>query len=219
MKKGLKYLELFLLLVTIKLIITFSYNEIIIHNYKNGNYHNNLYQILYFLNFYEPYIAYYNHGNILFQNNQYEEATKKYYQALQKNPPQTKICDIRINLSLAMIYQIDTTNDSKDVLEQLELAKNNLYENHCASPTNEEGRSQDAENLEEEIQQLEEQIQYSSSNNNTPTKEEGNSSEKEDTDIEGKLKDNEKEANANRQSDLNSYENLGDFEYYSGKRW
>ena len=33
----------------------------------------------------------------------YNEAIRKYNQAINKKPPKNKICDIRINLSLAMI--------------------------------------------------------------------------------------------------------------------
>ena len=41
----------------------------------------------------------------------------------------------------------------------------------------------------------------------------------EDTNIQDKLNDINKRANENRQSDMTTYENMGNGSSYSGKRW
>ncbi len=219
-KKYKKYLISFFLLLWLKLTFTFFLNEVIIHHYQNQNYQQNLIPFLYFINYPEPYIVYYNHGNLLFQNNQFKEAEKKYHQALKNNPPKQKVCDIRINLSLALIHQIDTNSNNKTILKQLKQAKNNLYENKCASPIDNNGISKTAEKLEEEIKKLETKLNNSTNDPSNPNnKEEESPTQKEDSKLKEKLKEQEKEASTNRQSDLDAYQNLDNYEYYSGKKW
>ncbi len=219
MKKILKIIFIILLIILIKLILSFSINEIIILNYNNKVYNKTLIKILYILNFNQPYISYYNEGNILYQTENYDKAIEKYNTAIEKKPPQNKICDIRINLSLATIKKINSDNYDT-VFSQLEKAKNNLYNNNCAHEFDDNGYSQDAEKLEEEIKNLQNQLSDSSDSNQSNNSQENEKDNNEDySDIEEKLKDIEKDANANRQSDLSTYENLNDYSYYSGKRW
>ena len=84
MKKILKITLIKLLLILIKLILSFSINEIIIRNYNNSIYNSTLIKSLYILNITEPYIAYYNEGNILYKKENYKEALNKYNKALKK---------------------------------------------------------------------------------------------------------------------------------------
>lgn len=103
MKKIIKTILIILIIILTKLIFSYTVNEILIWNYKNKNYNSILIKTLYILNFNQPYIKYYNDGNILYKKEKYNEAIRKYNQAINKKPPKNKICDIRINLSLAMI--------------------------------------------------------------------------------------------------------------------
>ena len=111
MKKYLKYGILIIGLILLKLTFTFTLNKIIISRYNRSIY-DNMIKILYVFNFNEPYIVYYNHGNILYQQNIYAESIKKYETALQKKPPEKKVCDIRVNLSLAIIKNIDINSST-----------------------------------------------------------------------------------------------------------
>ncbi len=202
MKKILKIILISLSIILIKLLVTFTINEIIIINYNNKIYNRVMVKSLYFLNFIESYIVYYNDGNILYQNNEFEEAILKYQKALEKNPPQNKVCDIRINLSLSLIKNI-SSNSYNEIYAQLQEAKNNLYNNSCASSIDDSGYSKEAEKLEKEITDLQNQLKNEENQEN----------------VEEQLKEIEKKANQNRQSDLNEYENMGNYSYYSGKRW
>lgn len=220
MKKIFNLVFIILLVILIKLVLSFSINEITIWNYNNKIYNTILVKSLYVFNFNQPYIAYYNDGNILYKKENYNEAINKYNKALSKNPPQKKVCDIRINLSLAMIKNINS-NEYKTVYDELEEAKLNLYNNNCANSVDNNGYSQDAEKLEEEIKELQNQLN-SDSNTNTnkdPQEQEEPEDSEDYSDIEEELKEIERESNAKRQSDLSTYENFGDYSYYSGKRW
>lgn len=220
MKKSLKVLVIFLCVILFKFIITYTINEIIIFNYNHNVFNSFLVKSLYIFNFNQSYIAYYNDGNILYQNEKYDTAINKYRKALEKNPPQSKVCDVRINLSLSIIKQVDTS-DYKTAFNQLEEAKNNLYNNNCASQMDDSGYSKDAENLEEEIKKLQNQLNNSSndSQNDDNDDEDNNDDEEIDSNIEEQLKEIEKNSNSSRQSDMQDFENLGDYSYYSGKKW
>lgn len=221
MKNALKVVLVIILLLLFKFLITITVNEAIIRNYKKDIYKTNLVEILYTFNFNQPYIAYYNHGNLLYRKGNYEDAIERYDAALKKQPPKNKVCDIRINKSLAMIYNIKVT-DAELIYEELEKAKNNLYQNNCATPDDSPSLSEQAEKLASEIQELQDQLKENSggSSNSDPNEGEEDGDDTDGTEtIEEELKENERNANENRQNDLTNYENLGDYEYYHGKRW
>ena len=68
MKKIIRIIYIILILILIKLIISFTLNEIYISKYEKGIYKENLVKILEILNYPESYIAHYNHGNYYYQN-------------------------------------------------------------------------------------------------------------------------------------------------------
>lgn len=218
MKKFLAFATILTTIFLIKIVSTFTINELVIKEYQNNNYNTNLIKPLYVLNFYQPYIAYYNHGNLFYKSENYQEAEKKYQEALKKNPPSSKVCDIEINLSLSKIKQIDFS-DLENAKSSLKEARNVLYEHHCADEKDDSGKSKEAEELEEQIKELEKQMGGSSEeqspNEKEPQEEEENGNEKEQ-EIEEKLKENRQEANGSRQDKLNHYE---DHEYYYGTIW
>ena len=217
MKKVLKILLIPLFIILIRLVLSFMINEIIIHNFNHNKYSSTLIKCLYILNINEPYIAYYNHGNILFMNDDYNGAIEKYEKSLKKHPSKKRVCDIRINLSLAKIKNI-TTKDPNEIYNLLEEAKKNLYENGCANEFDDSGSSKEAETLENEIKKIQEELennqepQNGNSNNNQP-----------DSEIDPKLEEEirriQEQASSSRQSDLRDYENMSDYTYYSGRRW
>lgn len=213
MKRFKKITTIIVFILIIKLSSIFIINTIIKKNYQNNIYNDTLIKTLYPLNIYEPYIVFYNDGNLSFQKKNYEEAIKKYTQALEKKPPEKKVCDIRVNLSLALLKTINPENKA----EILKKAKENLYKNFCASSTDDSGKSKKAEQLEEEIKELE----------NTNFKEETNNKNKEENkekneiekNIEEKLRESKKNASKNREENTKYYESLENYEYYSGKKW
>lgn len=219
MKKALKIIIVIIIILTIKWVFTYSLNELIISNYHNEKYNSKLNNILYPLTLNSSYVVYYNHGNIYYQKKNYDESIKKYQKALTKNPPQKRVCDIRINLSLSMLAKINI-NETDKILEQLKSARYVLYENNCVDPNYENSYSKEAEKLEKEIKELENQYenpnQNESNDNNQQNQEEDNN---QDQDIEEQLQEKEKQAKESRQDELNHDESLGNYDYYRGKRW
>ncbi|MEE3343300.1 MAG: tetratricopeptide repeat protein [Bacilli bacterium] len=211
MKKILKMLLIFLIVVLIKLVSTFMINGIIIFNYNHGIYNSMLVKSLYFLNISEPYIAYYNEGNIMYKKKDYDGAIKKYKEAISLNPPHDKVCDVRINLAMAMINNIDI-NNYNEAYDTLEEAIYVLYKDKCAGI---DGDNKEAQELEAEIEQLKEELNNNSNEKNNTEKKEP---EEEESEVEEELKEIEKNSNGNRQEELNEYENMGG-DYYSGKNW
>lgn len=223
MKKVTKILLFISILIFLKVFSIFTINEIMIRNYYKGNYNTNLTNFLYFLNINEPYIAYYNHGNLLYQQGNYEEAIQKYTKALEKNPPEKRVCNIQINLSLSML-KIVNTEDQEKALKQLKAARQVLYDNHCADQQDSSGNSEKAETLEEEIKELEKEMGGEEEDPNqqeNPEEEENNDPEKEnqkDKETEEKLKEQRKEANGSRQESIDQFKEKTDYGYY-GKRY
>lgn len=221
-KKILSIVIIILSAILFKLICSYAINEVIIHNYNNGLYNSALIKTLYKFNFNQPYIVYYNEGNILYKKENYYNATVNYNKALKKWVPKKKVCDIRINLALSMIKDIDPNASTQTIYDNLEDAKYVLYEDNCASPTDSSGRSQEAEKLEEEIKELQKNLSEKSSGGSSNDSDEDGEEENEEDyeDIEEQLKEIEKEANASRQEDSTKYENMGGgYSYYNGKRW
>lgn len=221
MKKFLIIITIIIFIILLKFGLTFTLNEIIIKDYQNNRYDNNLINTLYLINLNEPYIVYYNHGNILYKEEQYNEAISKYEKALNKHPAEDRVCDIRINLSLSYIKTIDENNKTS-ALSTLNKAKNILYEDECASINDDNGKSEVAEKLEEEIKALEEKLKEDedpNGNGNTPNNNGGQDDPNTPSNIEEQLRELQKQNQRSRQGDTDYYSNLDDYSYYTGQYW
>lgn len=84
----------------------------------------NLINKLYIININEPYVAYYNNGNIYYKERNYKRAIKEYKKALILNPPNNKICIIKRKLFKSII---NNTNN----LENINTIKNRLINDKC----------------------------------------------------------------------------------------
>lgn len=219
MKKTLKITLIFLIIIFSKLLITYIMNEYIIINYNKGQFKDNIIKILKVFNTNEPYIVYYNEGNIFYQKGDYEKAINNYDIAINKHPKKNRICDIRINKTLAMIKLINY-DTKEEVLKSLKEARENLYNDNCAHEEDDNGDSQDAEQLEKIIKDAEEQINNGKQEQNNNSKPNDNEiSSKEEKSLEKQLEELEKQSNSSRQSDLDSFQELENYDYYPGKRW
>ena len=109
-----------------------------------------------FANLIEPYVAYYNSGTALIQQKEGREAEKELRQSLASNPPQDKICQVRVNLSYSIEMQADDARSDRrfdDALALLSKAEGVLYENGCASKISnkEYGKDKHAEEAKKRI--------------------------------------------------------------------
>ena len=224
MKKVIIGIIIFLSIFLVIFSIPYLLNEVAIHNYDEGKYNHKLMETLKSINFREKYVVYYNEGNMFNQEKKYDEALNSYEEALTKHPPIKKKCDIRINMTLTMIQMINT-NNKQEIIEKLEKAKENLYNDNCASEEDSNGESQEAEQLEQEINEEIEELQKQMEQPQQETEEEESNSNKnneeaeEELQIQNQIEEINREANQSRQRDLQEYENLGKYKYYSGKNW
>ena len=125
MKKLLK-IALLILLISLSFFSTrITINIIAI---KTGNM--NLFNYLHIFNINEPYIAYYNEANILYNNSKYEEAISYYEKALNNNPKEKYICQIKTNLAYAKIMNnIEPEIDDCFSEELINIINNNKENN------------------------------------------------------------------------------------------
>lgn len=123
-----KKIIIFLSIITTYFILRYTLNLITINTYNE-----NFAKLLHILNFNEPYIAYYNHGNIAYSKHNYSKAIKLYEKALTKHPPKNKICIIKNNLSISTLKNLPKNDDERydkllKLKHLLEIDKCNKYE-------------------------------------------------------------------------------------------
>ncbi len=135
--------------------LNYGANEKMIGNYNQGNYKINSLDVLGFL---QPYVGPYNRGNIHYQLGDYDQAISEYQEALQKYPPHSRECKIRINLALAMVNKLDfssiTEENIEEVKDTLNQAIDVLVEKDCANRDGQSGHDAEAQQLEVELQRI-----------------------------------------------------------------
>lgn len=110
------------ILILIVLLLYFS-SRIIINTISMNTNNSTLIKTLYLTNINEPYIVYYNHGNILYKKGKYQEAIINYEKALSKHPPKKYICKIKINLLYAQVNNNNTYTIKNDKCFNKEIIK------------------------------------------------------------------------------------------------
>ncbi len=168
MRKNILFaIYIILILILLKFVCNILVNNKLINKYNNGEYSENLAKSLFFLNIQQPYIADYNYGNVLYQNEKYEEAIKEYEKALKKKMPEKKECDVRINYALAICKTVQVDEDDEqsinEAIKKYESAIDVLLEKGCASEDGKTGHNSKSEQLkkdiEEEIERLKELLE------------------------------------------------------------
>lgn len=219
MKKIIRIIYIILILILIKLIISFTVNEIYISKYEKGIYKENLVKILEILNYPESYIAHYNYGNYYYQNEKYIEAISKYDKALESRLPKGKECRIRINKALCILKSVDLENKkAEENIEILYKAREVLCEQGCANTDNPNGHNKQAEQLKKEIDELIEKLKEDNESEDPDKQEEQDPEQKQESepndenqknkDKEDELKRREKESKKERDEELTSAGNL-----------
>jgi hypothetical protein len=189
------------------------------------------------LNFPDGYVVNYNIGNYALSHGYYKTAEDAYYRAVANGIPYGKECPVKVNMALALIYQIsdsqwesflnaetvdDLDHDGRIVQETLLTAKSYLTEEGCAHEEDEDGHYEQAQILKDEIDELlkkdssgegedDGESDSDSSNDDKNEDEGGNSQNNSDSAREDKIKEsiqNQKEKNQKERSeDRQYYEN------------
>lgn len=161
------------------------------------------------------YIFYYNSGNRDFERMDYVGAIEEYENALASNPTHGKECSIRINLALAMIYNLGEDfaepENVENSIEVLLAAKDVLLEEECATLEG-DGHSETAEQLKREIDELIEQLQQEASSKPSEDEEEetespqGTIDEETEQEIMEQLQQTQSSATQERQENIQESE-------------
>ncbi len=217
MRKKIIFGIIFLLfLFGLRFFSVYLLNEKVILEYEKGHDPSSYINLLYTLNLNLSYIDYYNHGNLYYQKEEYENAIDRYEIALTKNPPKKRVCDIRINLSLATVKLAIMKKDTT----YLKQAREILYQDDCAHEEDDTGSSKDAEKLEQEIKELEKNAVGEDPGNPDPNEDPNPDSEiPNEENIEEQLKQEIIQNNQIRNENIQTWENLNNYEYYNGKSW
>ncbi|MDD6071025.1 MAG: tetratricopeptide repeat protein [Clostridiales bacterium] len=229
MKKVLLVLWCFSFIIFTGLTVNYVKNEKMIEHYENDIFSENDISILGFV---QPYIYYYNKGNIFYKQGKYELAVESYQKALYSYVPKYKECAIRINMALVMVTPIDMENvtlENKDeIIMILETARDILVEEGCANMEDDHGHSGDAQTLKNEIDayldrlnnpEEAEKEQKDEQESDTETSEEQEKNSEEEKNIEKKYEEIEQQGLNERNQNLEDYKNLQNFDFYDGNCW
>lgn len=217
-------------LVALKLISPMVFTQLLKSAYTAHNYDS---AVLWgkaniFLNILEPYIAHFNYGDALFIKGEYENAEDQFRQSLAKNPPQDKICDIRVNLARAIEGQADVKIKAKrydDAIVLYDKAKTVLYGDGCAMPTNDSGKSEEAEDAKKRLSEKKDEANRARDNAQQPSDKDGQQDDTQGNQPasqsqEQKLQDQMEQAQSERAAGRGSAEGENStFHNSNEKRW
>lgn len=223
-RKVLILIYIILILITLKLLCNVLINSILISNYNKGKYSDSQVKALMFLNFSESYVAHYNYGNILYQNGEYEEATKEYKKSLEGFIPKNKECNIRINYALAICKTVSVNEKDqtsiRNAIEKYESAIEILTQKGCANKNDNGGHNQKAEQLKKDIQKEIDRLkklQENESDENEDDEEDNSKENKQNEEdiekVEEKIQDIKENATQEQRETENEYKNYGNFDY------
>ena len=233
-KKILLVIYILLIILALKFVLKTVNNSILIFRYNKTDYSKLQAKVAIHFDFIENYVSRYNYGNILYNEGKYEEAIQEYRKALRHFVPKYKECKIRINYALAICntVQVDETNkiSIENAIKRYEDAIDVLTEKGCANKNDDNGHSQDAETLKQDIlreierlKKLNEDEQQSKENNEKENneKEKNNTNEKEIEEKIQQVKENATKQQRESESKAQDFQKINKiFERKnSGKIW
>lgn len=226
-RKILIAIYIILILLALKLIYNNIANSILINNYNKGEYSKSQAKSLTYLNFTQSYIANYNYGNILYKNGEYEKAIEEYKKSLDGIVPKEKECNIRINYALAICktVKVDETNQEsiEEAIKEYESAIDILTENGCANKDNNNGHSENAEKLKNDIQKeidrLKDLQEVQQNNSEDEEREDENKTEEETETIKNKIQNIKEDAIQEQREKEKTYENINKNYDSTEKNW
>lgn len=193
-KKILFVINILLIVIALNLSFTIINNSIFINRYNNMNYSETHAKISTYFDLMQKYVSRYNYGNVLYKNEKYEQAITEYKKALNQYVPKDRECKIRINYALAICKTVKVDETSKtsidNAISRYEEAIEILTEKGCANKNDNNGHSEDAETLKQDIQKEIDRLKklkQKEQNNQNNDEQEGSTSNEEEKNIEEKI--------------------------------
>lgn len=226
-KKIIACVYIVMFMVALKLAFTYMYNEYVVNEYEDKNYDINM-KPNFSCNYIQPHIAHYNAGNIHYQNQEYKLAIEEYKLAISKESKKNHMCEIRVNMALAIIKTLPedyaSEENKENTITKLIEARSILVEDECALET-EAGHDGEATRLKEEIDNILKSLQnnnaQSGGNNNEPQGNQGNPETKREQEIKNKLKQQQNDGYNERYYNKEFYEDYfgGSYSVGDGPVW
>lgn len=210
-----------LVLICATIIFNFIYNALIVFQYNRGDYSGSV-RAIQVANWTQPYIAYYNEGNLEYQKGNYQNAMDYYNKALKYDMPEEKECSVRINIALTWVA---STGDNYAAPENVEYSLQALYQaravllNEDCATEDGTGHSADAQKLKDEIDEIIKELEeQQSSSEEKDSEQDGEESNKEqenqedsdafEEDVKKAIEEKKAKANKERQEGLQYYEEI-----------
>lgn len=183
---------------------------------------------------------YFNSGVSYYIIEEYDLAESYFTDALYEKPKGKNDCKTRINLALSMVKPITpesvTKENYQECIDKLTDARNLLVENGCASDSGSDGHNKYAQTLKEEIDEYIEQLKNSESSepedgneNKDDNKSDGQSQQTTEEKVEEidqqfeeirqMMEADEKQGQEERYRKNELFDNWGQFDSYSDKKW
>ena len=168
----------------------------------------------------------------MYRNEEYDLAIEEYEKALKEELPEYKECSIRINYALAICKTVQVNEKDKESIKNAIniylTALDVLTEDGCANKKDNNGHSQEAEQLKQdiikEIKRLkklldDEDTQKNDENNEDEENDENENTNDEETqkekEIEAQIRDIKEDATKEQREKENRYEHTGDFDFFN----
>lgn len=213
MKKIVISLLIILFIIGLHLSIRFYLNERYILAYNNSNYSLKNIFLLKILNVPDGYAVYFNEGNYYYQTQDYNKAISLYEKSLV-SAPKSKVCPIKLNISLSKLVLIKYENNPK-LRDELISVQNILLEDNCATE-DDNGTYESSQQLYNEIKEYLNQEGGGSGSSSEPVQ----PTEEEDPEIEEikeKIKEQQEGAEEERENIENEFNY--NFNYYNIQYW
>ena len=162
----------------------------------------------------------------IYEYSRQDKFKEEYEKAIELKPSEEKECDIRVNLALAKLQEIEDDYDLSDskieeTLDILDDARDILLENDCATNDN-DGHDDDAQDLKNDIDDFEDSLRrkQEETKKGDSDKDENNKKDEDDSKGREKIKEDKDGAYENRIEGLELTNSLlNEYEYYNGKTW
>lgn len=155
MKKVLNIIWIMLFCLLIVLLVNYSNNEKMISKFNNKVYELNKTSSLGFM---EPYISYYNAGNVYYMRKDYAKAENQFKKAVSLLPPKGRNSKVRINLALSIATPVNpeyiSIDEIDDTVEHLREAQQYLLYKNFANTDGLSGTNRKAQLLYNDIEDL-----------------------------------------------------------------
>ncbi len=217
MKKIIISVLVFFALVSVHLTLRYTINEFYISKSNKGYYDSKIVNKLFYLNWPQRYIAYYNRGNNEYNLGEYNKAIDDYEEAL-KSVPKKRECKVRNNLALSHIKLLDL--DADDAISKINSIQKILLKHNCANKDLKSGKDENSQTIYNELEELKQQDPSGGGGSGGEPPQGGDDpDDPKEKEIEEEIEKQNGETRKKRQEEERERQQWDEYEYYRGPKW